>query len=143
MKIGQYVHRMMYAIGLGPLIGRIILLLTTTGRKTGKRRVTPLQYEEIDGAFYIGSARGKQSDWYRNILANPQVEVRVKNRRFRGLAEPLTDPARIADFLEFRLQHHPRMVGAMMKMHHLPPRPTRAQLEELGVMLAVVAIREQ
>ena len=49
--------RVAYAIGLGPLIGRHVLLLTTTGRKSGLRRVTPLQYEEIDGVFYIGSAR--------------------------------------------------------------------------------------
>ena len=47
MKNIQKIHRVLYAIGLGPLIGRIILLLTTTGRKSGKKRVTPLQYEKI------------------------------------------------------------------------------------------------
>jgi len=38
--------RALYALGLGRLIGRLILLLTTTGRKSGLPRVTPLQYSE-------------------------------------------------------------------------------------------------
>ena len=42
MKNIQKIHRLLYAIGLGPLIGRIILLLTTTGRRSGMKRVTPL-----------------------------------------------------------------------------------------------------
>lgn len=141
MKIGQRIHRLMYAIGLGPLIGRIILLLTTKGRKTGMRRVTPLQYEEINGVIYVGSARGKQADWFRNILADPQVDVRVKDRYFHGVAAPLTDPKQIADFLQTRLGRHPRMVGAMMRMHHLPTKPARNQLDKLAAQLAVVAIR--
>jgi len=45
----------LYAIGLGPLVGRLILLLTTTGRKTGLARTMPLQYEEVDGAYYVES----------------------------------------------------------------------------------------
>lgn len=133
--------RIWYALGLGPVVGRLFLLLTTTGRKTGLPRVTPLQYEEEDGVIYVASARGPQADWFRNILADPHVEVRVKARRFHGLAEATTDPARIADFLELRLRRHPRMVGAMLRSEGLPPRPDRAQLEQLGAELALVAIR--
>ncbi len=141
MKPGQYIHRALFAIGLGPLIGRLILLLTTTGRKSGKKRVTPVQYEEIDGILYIGSARGPNADWVRNLIANPQVEVQYKNRRFCAEGELITDPTRIADYLQTRLKRHPRMVGAMMKMHNLPPTPSRTQLEELGKTLVVVAIK--
>src|SRR3972149_6657660 len=54
MKNVQKIHRLLYAIGLGPLIGRIILLLTTTGRKSGMKRVTPLQYEKIGEDYYVG-----------------------------------------------------------------------------------------
>jgi F420H(2)-dependent quinone reductase len=103
MKNIQKLHRVLYAIGLGPIIGRIILLLTTVGRKTGLKRVTPLQYEEIEGKYYLGSARGLQADWVRNIQCNPQVDVRVKSLRFHGQAEVVTEPARIADFIEVRL----------------------------------------
>jgi deazaflavin-dependent oxidoreductase (nitroreductase family) len=143
IRPAQYVHRALYAAGLGSIVGRIILLLTTTGRKSGKRRVTPVQYEDIDGTLYIGSARGSSADWVRNIAADPHVEVRVKNHHFQGTGELIQDPMRVADYLQTRLERHPRMVGAMMKMHHLPPNPNRAQLEELGKTLVVVTIKPQ
>lgn len=61
----------LYTGGLAPLLGRFILLLTTTGRKSGFPHTTPLQFEVVNGAYYIGSARGKQADWFRNIRAKP------------------------------------------------------------------------
>ena len=141
MKNIQKIHRVLYVIGLGPLVGRIILLLTTTGRKSGKKRVTPLQYEKIGEDYYIGAARGLKADWVRNIQSNPQVEVRVGAKRFEGQAEVVTDPTRFADFLEVRLARHPRMIGLMMeKVHHLPRRPARAQLEEMAKTEALVIV---
>jgi deazaflavin-dependent oxidoreductase (nitroreductase family) len=130
----------LYDLGLGPLVGRFILLLTTTGRKSGLPRTTPLQYEKIDGAYYVGSARGAQADWFRNLVANPRVEVRVKSLRLCGQAEAVTAPDRIADFLEFRLHRHPRMVGMILKRDGLPARPTRADLEAYAQKLAMVII---
>jgi deazaflavin-dependent oxidoreductase (nitroreductase family) len=142
MRVAKWGPRTLYALGLGPLIGRLILLLTTTGRKTGRARVTPLQYEEEAGVIYVGAARGVQADWYRNLAANPQVEVQVKSRRFRGQAEPITDRGRIADFLELRLRRHPGMVRGMLRLHGLTAfPPSRADLEQLAAQLAVVAIR--
>jgi deazaflavin-dependent oxidoreductase (nitroreductase family) len=131
----------LYALGLGPLVGRLVLLLTTTGRKSGLPRVTALQYEEVDGAIYLGSSKGAQADWFKNLMADPCVSIRVKSRQFSGKAEAVTDPARIADFLELRLKRHPRMVGAMLKSEGLPARPSRAELEAYAGKLAVAIIR--
>ena len=134
-------HRFLYAIGLGPIVGRIILLLTTTGRRSGQPRVTPLQYEQIDGRYCLGAARGLKADWVRNIQADPHVQVRVRSLGFHGTAEVVTDPARIADFLEVRLERHPFMVGLMMeKAHGLPRRPSRQQLEQMAACEALVVI---
>ena len=133
MKNIQKIHRFLYAIGLGPIIGKIILLLTTTGRKSGKKRVTPLQYEIIGSDYYVGAARGLKADWVRNIQACPRVEIRAGAGRFEGTAEIVTDASRFADFMEVRLQRHPRMIGLIMeKAHGLPRLPSRGQLEELG-----------
>ncbi|MGB7537865.1 MAG: nitroreductase family deazaflavin-dependent oxidoreductase [Anaerolineales bacterium] len=129
-----------YALGLGPVIGRLVLLLTTTGRKSGKPRVVPLQYEEIDGKIYLGSSRGTDADWVRNIRANPKVDVRVKARRFSGTAEVVTDVKRNADFLEVRLERHPRMIGAMMKGEGLSGKPDRRALERYAAQIALVVI---
>ncbi|MBI5294062.1 MAG: nitroreductase family deazaflavin-dependent oxidoreductase [Chloroflexi bacterium] len=141
MKHIQKIHRVLYALGLGPLIGGFILLLTTTGRKSGLPRVTPLQYEKIGAEYYLGAARGLNADWVRNLLAEPQVELRVGARRVRGQAEVVTDPGRFADFLEVRLQRHPRMIGLIMeKAHGLPRRPSREQLEEMAKTEAFVIV---
>jgi deazaflavin-dependent oxidoreductase (nitroreductase family) len=131
---------LIYALGLGPVYGRLVLLLTTTGRKSGTPRVTPLQYEEIDGDFYIAAARGQNADWFRNLTANPQVQVRVKSRRFHGRAAPVADPAHIADFLAVRFTRHPRMMGMIFRAQGLPARPNRAQLEKYAQNRVMVII---
>jgi len=141
MKNIQKIHRVLYAIGLGPIVGKIVLLLTTTGRKSGKKRVTPLQYEKIGEDYYLGAARGLKADWVRNIQSNPQVEVRVGAKGFQGTAEIITDHSRFADFLEVRIERHPRMMGFIMeKAHHISGRPSRSQLEELAKTEAMVII---
>jgi deazaflavin-dependent oxidoreductase (nitroreductase family) len=133
MKNIQKIHRVLYAVGLGPVIGRLILLLTTTGRKSGRKRVTPLQYERIGADYYLGAARGLKADWVRNIQSDPQVEIRVGAKRFVGQAEVVTDPCKFADFMEVRLERHPRMIGLIMeKAHGLPKHPSREQLENLA-----------
>lgn len=137
---GVKIFKTLYKIGLGRLVGRLILILTTTGRKSGLPRETALQYEEIDGKIYIGSSRGIRSDWFKNILVDPRVWVRVKGSYFQGLAEPVVDSQRIADFLVLRLQRHPRMVGEILKSEGLPVKPDRDRLEQYAQNLAMVII---
>jgi deazaflavin-dependent oxidoreductase (nitroreductase family) len=141
LRLMKLPPQLVYALGLGPIYGRLVLLLTTIGRKSGLPRVTPLQYEEVNGIYYVAAARGQKADWFRNIVANPHVEVRVRDEHFHGLAEPITDPARIADFLELRLEHHPHMIGALFKAQGLPARPNRVQLEQYAANRAMVIIR--
>jgi deazaflavin-dependent oxidoreductase (nitroreductase family) len=138
---GVRLFKFFYTIGLGPIVGRLVLLLTTTGRKSGLPRVTALQYEEVDGAIYLGSSKGTHADWFQNLVVNPCVTVRVKARQFSGIAEPVTDPGRIADFLELRLRRHPQMVGAIFKSDGLSATPSRAELETYAHKLALVIIR--
>lgn len=133
--------KLLYRAGLGPALGRLILLLTTTGRRSGLPRVTPLQYEEVDGAFYVGSARGVKADWFRNIVCNPRVRVQVGSRAFEAAAEAVTDPCRIADFLELRLRRHPRMIGAILRAEGMPAPPGRRDLEAYAKRSALVVIR--
>ena len=92
--------RIAYALGLGPLIGKFVLLLTTCGRKSGRPRVTPLVYEQRGKAVIVASARGRSADWLRDIESNPQVRVRIGRRQFDGIAEVSTDPEQIAGYLQ-------------------------------------------
>jgi deazaflavin-dependent oxidoreductase (nitroreductase family) len=142
MKNIQKIHRVLYAIGLGPVIGGFILLLTTTGRRSGLKRVTPLQYEKIGADYYLGAARGVKADWVRNIQSNPQVEIRVGAKQIHGTAEVVTEPSRFADFIEIRVQRHPWLIGLILeKAHGLPKHPSREQLEEMAKTEAFVIVR--
>lgn len=131
---------MAYKLGLGPLIGRVVLLLTTTGRKTGLARVTPLQYELIDGVYHIGAVFGLRADWVRNIQSNPHVLLRVRNKTFSGKAEISTDPDDLADFIQYRLNKHPRLIGLIMRLDGFKSNPSRAELLEYSKELALVRI---
>lgn len=124
-------------------IQRKVLILTTTGRKSGMPRQTPLQYEEIDGLIYVASARGTAADWYRNLQKQPQVKLQFGDRQLEGVAETVAEPAQIADFLQYRLEHHPRMIGAIMRLEGLPRRYTRADLEKFAQDKALAVIRPQ
>jgi deazaflavin-dependent oxidoreductase (nitroreductase family) len=139
----QGMHRVMYAVGKTDILGRIVLLLTTTGRKSGRRRITPLQYSELDGLYYVASSRGCRADWFRNLQADPQVQVQVDKLQFGALAEPVTDSVVIADYLQGVIDRHPRMGAAMMHLHRLPSHPSRTQLEQLAARLALVILHPQ
>lgn len=140
-KFIKYPPQFLYAIGLGPIYERMVLLLTTTGRISGLPRITPLQYEEIEGEIVIASARGIKADWFKNIQADPRVVVRVRSRKFAGIGEPVTDPGRIADFLEYRLRKNPRMIGFIMSREGVSKNPTREELEKHALRKAMVVIK--
>ena len=121
--------------------GQFVLLLTTKGRKTGRDHITPLQYELVDNAYFVASARGPDADWYQNILVNPGVEVEIEGNSFLAQAEGITDAQEIADFVELRLRKRPRMIGTMLRLEGLPANFTREELETFAGKKALVVIR--
>ena len=69
--------------------GTHTLLLTTTGRKSGDKFIFPLFYGmDGDSCFVIASKGGapQHPGWYRNILANPDVEVQVATKKMNARA---------------------------------------------------------
>jgi len=64
--------------------GAKTLLLTTTGRKTGEARTSPLIYEADGDRFIVIASMGgapNHPQWYRNLLAEPNAQVQVKAER--------------------------------------------------------------
>ena len=73
------------------------LLLTTTGRKSGERFIFPLFYGKTgDGYFVVASKGGapQHPGWYRNILADPEVEVQVGAAKMKARARTATGEER-------------------------------------------------
>ena len=74
-----------------------ILLLTTTGRKTGLARTTPLPYFVYEGrVLVVGSYAGgdRHPAWFHNLRANPEVQVQIRRRRAAATAHELVGAAR-------------------------------------------------
>ena len=84
----------LYNVSGGRIGGKMdkvpVLLLTTTGRKTGKKRTLPLIYI-MDGSAYVitASAGGadKNPGWFFNIRSNPQATIQVKDKHIKVMAE--------------------------------------------------------
>ena len=79
----------------GPFEGAPLVLLTTTGAKSGLKRVNPLMaLVEGDTLYVFASKAGAPADpdWYHNLLANPEVEVEFGDERFAAVATPVTGP---------------------------------------------------
>jgi deazaflavin-dependent oxidoreductase (nitroreductase family) len=82
--------------GLGPLLATpltgSILVLRTTGRRTGLIRQVPLGYAILDGRIIVVAGYGRASHWFRNALADPRVEVALPGAVLVGSAEESVDP---------------------------------------------------
>lgn len=73
----------------GRFEGRPLLLLTTTGAKSGKQRINPLMYLQDGDRCVVFASKGggpTNPDWYHNIVANPTVTLEVGSEKFEAKA---------------------------------------------------------
>jgi deazaflavin-dependent oxidoreductase (nitroreductase family) len=78
-------------LNLSPRYGGRLFVLTHIGRKSGTRYRQPLNYAMVDGELYCLAGFGRGSDWYKNIVAHPNVEVWLPEGWWAGLAEDVTE----------------------------------------------------
>jgi deazaflavin-dependent oxidoreductase (nitroreductase family) len=81
----------------GHFEGRTLLLLTTTGAKTGHSHTTPAIYLEDAGRYIVFASNGgapQNPGWYHNVRANPDVLVEVGAESFPATAAVLEGPER-------------------------------------------------
>jgi deazaflavin-dependent oxidoreductase (nitroreductase family) len=99
-------------------------VITTRGRKSGLRRSTAISFMPVGDHFVVFSGWGRTSNWYRNVLAEPEVEVQVGRRRMRATARLVPDPE---ERRQLMLQMQRRSSGCG------PPRPMRPILRLLRI----------
>jgi deazaflavin-dependent oxidoreductase (nitroreductase family) len=99
-----------YKLGLGWMLEKRFLLLTTTGRRSGKKHHTPLEfvYDPQDDSYRISPGWGGNTDWYKNVRRNPNVTVQVGRREFKAVAETAPDEE-AAKFMFSVSRRHPGM----------------------------------
>ena len=94
LRVFGGIHSGVYRLTGGRVAGRMfdspVLLLITTGRKTGKERTTPLLYLEDGGNLVVVASVGgapKHPGWYWNLKTNSEALVRIKDLTLRVRAE--------------------------------------------------------
>lgn len=92
------INPLMKALLRSPLHGIVsdsLLLITFTGRKSGRTYTTPVGYEELDGTLYITSQTDRV--WWKNLRGGAEVSVRLRGDRRVGHAEVIEDNEAVAD----------------------------------------------
>lgn len=104
----------LYRARLGFLFGSRMLMLEHIGRKSGARRHVVLEVFDhpAPDTYVVVSGFGARSQWYRNVLANPQVRVSIAGRTAAATARPLTS-AEADTALHAYVSRHPRAWGTL------------------------------
>jgi deazaflavin-dependent oxidoreductase (nitroreductase family) len=71
--------------------------LVTTGRKTGKEHVRPIWFVIDHGEVLVQAGKDGKTDWYLNLLKNPDAVVHIGDVRLRVRAKPATDTKRVEE----------------------------------------------
>jgi deazaflavin-dependent oxidoreductase (nitroreductase family) len=77
--------------GNGTKFGGSIMVIKHIGRKSGKTYLTPVNYAVVDGGIYCTAGFGSQSDWYKNLMVTPAVEVWLPDGRWAGIVKDVTN----------------------------------------------------
>jgi deazaflavin-dependent oxidoreductase (nitroreductase family) len=144
---GQYVAERRHNPFVGSLAGARVLsalqlpwftvrppsgfgVLTTIGRRTGKRRRKCIRAIRRGNQAYIVSIGGAQAAWMRNVRADPNVRLRIRGGSFSGVARELTDISEMKTVMEAYCGAVNRFDYAECRVHR-NGRPTRSKIEEL------------
>ena len=97
----------------GGFEGAPMLLLTTTGAKSGKSRENPMMYLAEDDRIYVFASKAgapTNPDWYHNLVAHPEVTVELGTERFEAVATPVDRPERDRIYAE-QASRYPGFAG--------------------------------
>jgi len=106
MATTSLVNRVPAAILSSPLhrlLSSKRLVVTFTGRRSGKRYSTPVNYLQRGAELLITT----DSKWWHNLEGGAPVEIRLRGRRLRARAEAVRDPDRVAEALTALVRDHP------------------------------------
>src|SRR5512136_851856 len=98
IKLMSRLNTWVYRISGGRIAGRFpggapVLLLTTIGRKSGQPKTAPLLYLQEGGTYVVVASKGGMSQhplWFKNLEANPSVEIEVGSRKIEATARRAT-----------------------------------------------------
>ena len=130
----------LYRLNLGWLIGGRFLRLTHTGRKSGLPRQTVLEvvrYDPVSGEYVVAVGFGEKSDWYQNVMANPQVMVESGRKRIQAYARRLSPDDAENEMLDYG-QRHPAALRELARVMGYSLNGTQQDIRALGRMIPML-----
>ena len=88
-----------------------MLLITVSGRKTGRKYTLPVAYFPGEGVLWIITLRNRT--WWRNVINGGQVTLLLKRRSIIGYAKPEFETANVEVLIRDYLRHFPQAVRAL------------------------------
>ncbi|MFC7302933.1 nitroreductase family deazaflavin-dependent oxidoreductase [Streptomyces monticola] len=132
----------LYRLRLGRLLGGRFLLLHHIGRVSGKLRqvvVEVVEHDRVTGAYIVCSGFGPRADWYRNLLAAPDVTIQVGARVLPVTAHPLgADEG--AEFMARYAPRHPRAARRLCRFMGFAVDGSEADYRAVGRELPFVRL---
>lgn len=132
----------LYWLGLGWMLGSRFVLLTHTGRKSGKKRRTVLEIlrrKNDSSAIYVTSAWGERADWLQNVRAHPEVEVQVGGRSWPAQARLLTQEQGAAELGRYAAAH-PKAATGLARLLGYRIENAQQEFSKLAQGMRVVAL---
>ena len=124
-----------FRAGLGFLFGGRIILLEHVGRKSGLTRYSCVEVVDRDAggaSLTIVSGYGEHAQWYRNLRAHPDIEIRTGGGR-RAVRAKLLSPEEGADVMAGYARRYPKMAPKLMKLCGAHIDGTEADYREVAV----------
>jgi deazaflavin-dependent oxidoreductase (nitroreductase family) len=115
-------------------LNRQLMVITTTGRKSGKKFTIPIGFAP-DGRDLLAFNLGGGSNWYKNLLANPQVRLEVMGEKFEAHAEALNTPEQRHTAIEVYKRERPEMFARFFEAD--ASEPTDQLLEKMNKVIFV------
>lgn len=90
-----------WRLGLGRILGRRLMIMTSKGRKSGLSRRTAVEFYEHNGRKYVFSLRGTNTDWYRNLAADPHMTIQTAEGTEQVKARRVTENREVGEAYDF------------------------------------------
>ncbi|OLS32882.1 MAG: hypothetical protein HeimAB125_04550 [Candidatus Heimdallarchaeota archaeon AB_125] len=142
-RLNKYFTIPLYKLNILPLlgVGKIFLLLYTTGRKTGKKRITPVEYRRKDDVIHFVAGRGKKAHWLQNMLAKPDdVKVKIGFKKYRIDFELLPSIEEKNDLFKWYVTEYPKAAKMLFGWNPKEDDPTKADFASFSELVEIVKI---
>jgi len=139
----KYIVLPLYRLRILPLLGfgRVFLILTTQGRKTGKKRRTPLEYHRIEDIITIFSGRGEDAGWMKNIRAHSDaLMVRHGFHRFQPQVEFVINEDQKLEIMKWYVENHGKSAKMLFGWNPKTDDPETTDFKNLLKLISIVKL---